>query len=462
MKFRKTLSLIMAVVLSFTTLVGASVAASADTTQEVVYTYKITTDKTIAAFDGDVSFPSNYTLQNNVVFYDGDTVTSGSETINPTTSVCDNINNTLEGNRIDEVNELHKYKFNFTYKKDLFDFSAGKALVTLTFTVNGAYDISDITTKMNDIYNIENVREKNVPYRYDEYLNGEAVRSGQDNTGNPDEHIYTLHYNYQNDSNVNTSLTYVKTLSDASLKTIAEGNMPQLKTASYKYSVDEANIISNGNYEYTINLTREAILYTVTLTDEDGNYEEVGSYEYLQQVTVNPDGQEHSFLIDGNIIAVGTSFTFYVGGNTDVELAEPEETADTYAVTNDAGYTLEQDKFSMQMLATAKAGSFKRMGVAYSNAPLSINDIKTTAAKDNLCVSERSVKDSATGVIVYTSKVNKANVSGQYQFLFAPYFTGIERFKDFTFYFYTFIVDNNNVVTVSDTPVTFSMPTLLR
>lgn len=436
MKIKKLSSIIMAAVLTATSLFCVS-AQTTDSSQKVVYSYVVATDSKIAAFDGEISYPSNYTVES-VSYY-------GSKSVKID-------NNTAEPNVVDNADQSNgTLKFNSTYKTDVYDFSDATALVTVTFNVDGEYKSSDINTTINDFYNVKSVKSGNVSFRYDEVVNGETVSSGQFNKSNPGEHVYQITYNYILD-NARKTLSTVYTTEETSAKTIAEKNAPSLKSVSYVYNITEDGVTTGSNYSVNVNIAREKKLYPVYV---DG--ELFGNYAFNSKVTIDKD-EEVSFIINGNVVHVGKSFQFLVGGMTDIETDDPVDAPDTYSYIETSGSNVEKDKVEMELLATAKVENFSRMGVAFSNHPLNKTDIEADAAE---VTAKGATRAGSHGSVVYNSTVSEPNVSGQYQFLFGPYFQNNETYRDYTFYFYAFVVDASGNVTVFDEPSVVSIANLL-
>ena len=175
--------------------------------------------------------------------------------------------------------------------------------------------------------------------------------------------------------------------------------------------------------------------YTVTL---DGN--KVGDYNYLDICTLNT-GEEKAFIVDGNVVYKGKSYSFYVGGDTDIITEESTEKAvSEYTGIHLNNYIIHGDRIYLDMLATANIdkGKFLRMGVAFALSEKSEEEI--ISAVQN--VTTGTGTNNKIGV--HNSNVNWYNRSGQYQFCYAPYFPK-DKVIGKRIYFYTYVVTSDGV-----------------
>ena len=93
------------------------------------------------------------------------------------------------------------------------------------------------------------------------------------------------------------------------------------------------------------------------------------------------------------------------------------------------------------------------MGVAFALSEKTENEIK------NAVQEVQTGTGTSNKIAVHNSKVDWYNQSGQYQFRYAPYFS-ISKAKDASIYFYTYVVDKNGSVKVSDEAI-YNMSNLL-
>ncbi len=260
----------------------------------------------------------------------------------------------------------------------------------------------------------------------------------------PPTYDYNIQYSYQYDD-VSGTVTknytvnnYQSTSTDYA--TIAQLNDPSAKlgNAYNTYSIDTASISYDANTT-TISAALVATpkTYTVTLDDV-----EVGSdYNYLNIATVTTN-EEKAFQINGKVVKTGTEFSFYVTGDIDVTTADVT-TARTNATTIDLTATyVSDDKVALELLATANVEDFARMGVAFG-----MGEKEADAIKD-------AINNVTTGtgvhnkIAVHNSSVDAANISGLFQFTYAPYMA--KAVAQGELYFYTFAVGKNGEITLSD------------
>ncbi len=241
-------------------------------------------------------------------------------------------------------------------------------------------------------------------------------------------------YNEASGNSVSKSVTKQADANGYTLSQLVGLKQPHIQSAYYKYGTPSYTLEDN-----TLNVTipNTDKKYTVTL---DGN--KIGEYDYLQTATINLD-EEKSFIVDGKVVYVGKSYSFYVGSDIDIITDEPTEKTE-YAYINLNNVSVTDEKVELDMLATANVnGKFERMGVAFAlsektedEIAAAVQDVKTGTGTSNK-------------IAVHNSTVDWYNQSGQYQFRYAPYFAR-NKAKDRTIYFYTYVVDNNGNVKVSD------------
>ncbi|MCR5653979.1 MAG: starch-binding protein [Ruminococcus sp.] len=250
----------------------------------------------------------------------------------------------------------------------------------------------------------------------------------------------TINYKYNifdesTQSKVQKTVTKNISYMNKTAEQLIELNMPYIKNAYLEYG-DYVYTVDGTTLDVTVSDTEKK--YSVTL---DGNKD--GEYSYLETATLTSD-EEKAFVVDGKVMFVGTSYSFYVCNDIDVTLTDAAEKAE-YADIDLSTITIADGKVTLDMLATANVDNdkFKRMGVAFALSEKTPDEISD------------AVEDVATGtgtsnkIAVHNSTVDYANQSGQYQFRYAPYFS-LSSALDRTIYFYTYVVDKNGNVRVSD------------
>lgn len=232
--------------------------------------------------------------------------------------------------------------------------------------------------------------------------------------------------------NAESTVTKTVALRDYTSEQLIELNMPKIKSAfldysGYTYTEDGNNI--------TVNIGDTQKKYTV---DFNGTETE---HSYLELVTLNSD-EECSFIIDGRVVAVGSSYSFYVGGDTTVTTGEPQAKA-AYSFVNLNSVTINNDKVTLDMLATANVGegSYQRMGVAFALSEKTDEEIIASVEK----ITTGTGTDKDNKIAVHNSRVDYCNQSGQYQFRYAPYFS-IGKAKEASIYFYTYVVTDDGII----------------
>lgn len=419
-------------------------------TRIVEYKYYIATEKKLAAFQVSIDFADTVTGVQSASYYNGETVSTDNGSAAP--NVCDNFGQ-MNGN---------VFRFNATYKNDVFDFSTPKPLVTLMLEVTDNFGIGDVTPHIEEIYNVENVKSKNIPFRYEETLDGEVVRKGQSSQS---EHVYLIKYNYSVGNSLRES-NVVYTTAETNALSVAQSQSPSLRAPDYEYSFSNSDITQGENYELTVNIRREKKKFEVYVDGEpftDENHPD-GQFEYKNKATVTTDEVSSFSISDGKVVKIGTSFTFYVIGNTEVETNVVNEgaQASTYAILDDVDYSLDTSRLTLELLVTGNIpnATFKKLGVAYSSVPLTdLDKVKADILQVNTV---KKTGRGSNGTLVYNSGVVEANVSGQYQVIYEPYFNNPKNYENLTLYMYAFIVDSEDNVTLSDSCITKNIGILLR
>ena len=394
----------------------SGMAKTSSVPSSVTYKYVITADEAVSAYEGRINYPADKLSVNNIVFPDG------------------------------QVNNRNgKILFNCSGTTDI-DFSDGKAIITVQFDVLDAFNKSDVYGELEEFYNLRDVLGGNTPFDYENVFDDEVYSCGHtdlDNESNSYENTkYTIIYSYKENPAAEADSTTTKSawsnLSNA--QTIAELNMPYIQNPYYNnYTVSSA--VKDGT---TINaaLGYQIKKYSVSL---DGVNK--GEYEYLQTATVTTD-TEKDFFIDGNCVARGTAFSFYVTDNVDVTTDEPTGSiGESSSLIANALYVADagagKANIKMEMLVSATSSGFSRMGVAYAVTQRSADDVRSAI---QTIVSGTAVNNK---IAVHNSAVDNPNQSGQYQFIYAPYVSVSKVDKSKSLYFYAYVVDKNGNITIS-------------
>lgn len=413
MKIKKITSLILSFMMIFTVVCGCF-AFSANAAGTITYSYVISTTEEINAFEGTIYYPSA-SLSVNSVSFGGQWNDKGG-----------------------------KIPFNNSNVQTPFDFEGGKTMITVVFNVNGAYDASALYGELDEFYNIATVASGNSPFDYTNVIDGEVASSGHTDIDTPansySDTKYSVVYTY-NESPSN-SATYTKTVwahSDNAL-TIAENNKPNITNPYYQnYSATTASF--NGNI-INAALTGEFKEYSISLNGVD-----VDQKHYLDSAEVAV-GSECDFFINGNRVYRGTSYSFFVTGDTNIttEVAQGD-IIDSAALVSNALYVSESNNtpyVKMELLASTTSKNYARMGVAFASEEKTIAQLSSAinAVTANTAASNK--------IAVHNSSVNMPNKSGQYQFIYAPYVAVSKISKDTSLYFYSFVVNTDGDVTISD------------
>ena len=423
MNIKRLTALLLSVILMLT-VVCAGFTVNA--TGTITYSYVINTSEAVNALEGKIVYPK--------------------DSLSVSTITFDGMKNDKNGQIL----------FNTSNEKSAFDFTGGKTVITVVFDVNGEYNASDVYGVITDFYSIETIDSGNIPFDYSNVIDGEVVSCGHKDIDTPknsyENKKYSIVYSYTENPEAETSSTYTKSvwtnLTDA--KSIAELNMPRIENPYFNnYSVSAAAFADN-----TINaqLSWQNKKYTVYL-----NGEKKGEYEYLQNAQITVD-EPKDFIIDGNFVASGTVYNFFVTGDTDIATSEPTGTVgESATLISNALYVSDdanaQGKavVKMEMLASATSAGFKRMGVAFASSNRSNDDIKAavSAVTSGTATNNR--------IAVHNSAVDNPNISGQYQFIYAPYVSVSKVSKDKSLYFYAYVVNSDGEVTISNySKVSFS------
>ncbi len=422
MKIKKLTSLLLSALLICSAFLGAAVTASAESV--AVYSYVLTTPEPVNAFEGAVYYPSaalsvkSVTVYNNAGFYS---------------------------------DKNGKVSFNVSDISKNFDFSQGLAVVTIEFNVNGSYNPADIYGNMIELYSVATISTGNIPFDYKNIIDGETISRGHKDIDVPANSYadtkYSVVYNYKENPDTNSSFT--KTIwahSSNALQIAQNAGVPYISNPYYKnYSINDAEFTSES--VVTANLKWDEKKYTVTL---DGV--EKGSYSYLETAVVETEN-ENDFFVNGNRVARGNEFSFFVTTNTAVTTdASAGDIIDSAVLLNNALYICDNPAspadslIKTELLTSVTSNDFERMGVVFAISSRSENDIKSAINT----VGEGS--QTVNRIHVHNSSVVTPNKSGQYQFIFAPYISAShEKVTDeLTLYYRSYVVNKSGNITLSE------------
>ena len=247
----------------------------------------------------------------------------------------------------------------------------------------------------------------------------------------PQAFDYTVTYNYNYDGE-DLTVTKTVTAEAANIEDAIKANAPKVDNPVSDYAVGEIKKGEGNTYSVTLDATAKK--YTVSLNGQPMDQE----FAYMDKATVTSD-KDAAFIIDGQVVGYGKSFTFFVVGDTDVTTDETKTIEDFASISKTA--TIAADgKVTVELLASAIVEKFDRMGVAFAKAE------KTQAEIEAAVKAITSGTAASNKIAVHNSDVTEANESGQYQFIYAPYVTDGYSGK---LYFYTFAVDTDGNVLVS-------------
>lgn len=225
---------------------------------------------------------------------------------------------------------------------------------------------------------------------------------------------YNIVYNYTTEDGNNT-ITKSVTTDKTDAFEIASLVAPEIVNPYATYALGECTL---DGTTVTANFDSTEKKYSVSV---DGT--EIGEYGYKEKATVQLDG---------------TDYTFYVTGNVDLVSGSDKKEA----IISLDGLTVSDERVSMEFLATANVDSFSRMGVAFAASEKSEEEIKSAVAQ----VTDGT--QAYNSIAIHNSDITAPNESGSYQFTYAPF---ISKAKATTnLYFYTFAVDADGEVYVSD------------
>lgn len=420
MKIKKITSILLSVMIMFTLICGCF-AVSANAAGKITYSYVITTAEEVNAFEGEISYPS------------------ASLSVESVTVAGNGYYNDKNG----------KISFNNSNAQTPFDMSDGCNVVTVVFNVLDDYNASAIYGELVDFYNIDTIATGNIAFDYANVIDGEIVSSGHTDIDTPSNSYantkYTVVYSYNDAPSHSANFTKTVWSNLTNAQTIAEINMPSIVNPYYEnYSVNTAAL---NNKVINANLNSSTKKYTVNL-----NGTKQGEYEYLQKATVS-DGSEKAFFINGKRVYKGTAYSFFVTGDTDVTTDDSTgEVGETATLVSNALYVSDNPEtagdayIKMELLASATSSNFNRMGVAFAA------ESKTEAQLKGAIAQITTGTDTYSKIAVHNSQVDMPNVSGQYQFIYAPYVSVNNQniSKNTTMYFYSYVVNAGGDIAVSE------------
>ncbi len=256
---------------------------------------------------------------------------------------------------------------------------------------------------------------------------------------------YTVNYTYRDykglDNIITRSVEQSK-LSDGSLVATLVNPSARLKDPMFNYSI---GTVEKNDTTISAVLNMSPHKFTVTFNGRD-----YGEYSYLDEVTIDsPDNETTGFLIDGNPVKYGKSFSFYVTDDMDIT-TDDSAVRENKASLNLTGTYINDQRLSLELLATANTDGFRRMGVAYA---LSAKDNEAlTEAIENISGNNKAYNK----IGVHFSNVDNPNISGQYQFRYGPYMSINNVPDDKTLYFYTFVETDDGILFSEAIPVAVS------
>lgn len=252
-------------------------------------------------------------------------------------------------------------------------------------------------------------------------------------------HDYTVVYKYKAYSGMNSytysTRTYSVTSYKSDLKEIAKEYCPAIKSPYVTYSVGD---VSRSGDTINVTITDSPRYYTVEFNGAEEKY------RYKETATLSAQSDSY-FITGGRPVAYGSSYSFYVTGDVSFESksSSSAEKEDIASIDFNS-YIITDEKITIELLATADVSSFKRMGVAFAKSGQSreavaeaVNAVETGTAVHN-------------GIAVHNSGVTKANISGQYQFIYEPYMSLVNAKKISSLCFYTFAKTATGEVVISD------------
>lgn len=432
MNKKKFIALFLCFAMLLTAFAGSVMTAANAEGGTVTFSYVVTTNQIVSAFDAALTYPkdslsvSSIEVMGDGEFYD---------------------------------NKKGKIMFNNTNVENQFDFSQGEAMITVTFNVIDDYDKRDVAVNMEEIYSVDTILGGNIPYRYANVFDGTVDLSGYVNVDDhsqdytdptvPPEKTYTVIYSYAQSPDDSTDATLTKTITTAEtdIGTIAEAAKPRIENPYYtNYRVSSPTL--DGENTIRAALACDEKKYSVIVNGEE--YAEKG---YLETVNLTAE-QNSAFIIDGEVVATGTKFSFFVTDDVEVVI-EQSSAAKAERVSllknalsiSDNPENSADSKVQIELLATASRENFARMGVAIAAAPKDADDISNAVHE---VTTGSAVSDK---ILIHNSKVDRPNVSGQYQFIYAPYFSASKAPSNSTLYCYAYSVNKNDEVMVSSVQV---------
>lgn len=150
---------------------------------EITYSFIVTCNAGIAGFEGEISYPSALSVKQE------------SGQLVGVSGLSDAAAYGIKDGKLSFNDSFYPQQGESNLP---FDFSKGKALISVVFKVNGAYEASQIKTELTEFYSTTQVKGvENTPYTFTEQIDGNNVNSGyvdidesSNNLGS--DYIYTI------------------------------------------------------------------------------------------------------------------------------------------------------------------------------------------------------------------------------------------------------------------------------
>lgn len=192
---KKLISIVLALTLIISALCSIGYVSAAEE-ETITYKYVLNCDSLINGLDGEITYPDTLSVKTVTDEY-GDEVPSivvYSEDSSAYAAVKDGkilFNASSIDDKTTDIDES-------------FDFSDGKALVTVEFIVNGDYNAEDIKTTLSEFYSTDVIYDGNIPYKYENTVNDKLVSRGYVDLDNPEGSYDYYVVTFDNDGDKNT------------------------------------------------------------------------------------------------------------------------------------------------------------------------------------------------------------------------------------------------------------------
>lgn len=439
---RQYISIILAVVMILSTLactaIPAGAADTAETASTIVYEYAVTNDTPFLGMDGIVHYPNDALTVNKVVVSAGSDHGADEDMFAATVKNPDYPVNA-------ETGETGVYFQGTCGQYPVYNCVNGLSLVTVTFNVIGEYNPGDIYCEMINIYNADTqggkdvtledgtvVSQRNLPFYYQNIIDGVVISGGYEDLDG-----ITASYTTPTEPATSAPTEPVTTEPATSEPTEPATSEPATSEPTEPVTTEPATTEPAATEPSTVKT------YTVKL-----NGTEVGTYQYKDIATVKPNAGTVGFVVNGKVVYVGTEYSFFVVSDMDITTQSNIAQTDEYAnITLHNSYVDQESKMiHMEMVASANVKSFQRIGVAFAKSQRTAEEL-TAAVK---AVSTNETTEVYNGIAVHNSTVNAVNMSGQYQFIYAPYTESANITENTTLYFYAFAVDADGKIYISE------------